>query len=90
MMIDCYGHAATSERYQRRDYRKLPYLIAADGGTTYVCFSKSAKRPIHRIVESGGGTEVLWAFGAWDNRANLTYAATLNDPLTVDDADVEG
>ena len=90
MMIDCYGHSATSERYQKRDYGKRPYLIDSVGGTTYVCFSKASKRPIHRIVEGDGGTEILWAFGAWENRANLTYAATLNDPLTIADEDAEG
>ena len=89
-LIDCYGHIASSKRYQRRDYKKQPYLIASDGEVTYICFSRAAKRPIHRIVENGGDTEILWAFGAWEDRANLTYTATLNDALAVDDTDVEG
>ena len=90
-MIDCYGHDATSERFQKREYRKHPYLIDSAEGTTYVCFSKSAKRPIHRIVENGGNTEILWAFGSWDERASLNYTSTLNDPIMISEEDaVEG
>lgn len=89
VMIDCYGHPASSERFQRGDFRKKPYLVdKASESVTYVCFDGTAKRAIHRISVFGTVTEIKWAFGAWTNRASLNYSATLNDPVSVDEADL--
>ena len=89
VMIDCYGHPATSERFQRENFRKRPYLIdKRSDSVTYVCFDATAKCAIHRISVYDTETEIRWAFGAWANRASLNYSATLNDPITVDDADL--
>lgn len=88
-LIDCYGHPASSERYQKFDYAKRPYMVAEADGATYMCFSKAAKRPIHRYTEADGVTKCEWAFGAWEDRANLSYTATLNDAIAVNVEDLE-
>ena len=60
---------------------KLPYIVEeAGGGITYICFTPddaNGKRVVKRITEiSTGGattTTIEHAYGAWANRASLTY-----------------
>ena len=90
IMIDCYGHPASSERYQRDNFKKKAFLVdKADDDVTYVCFDASELRAIHRITIDGDVTEVRWAFGRWEDRENLDYSKTLNEPIMVDDADLD-
>ena len=85
--IDCYGNRndRVSDRFNTPRGKKRPYLVdEAGNGVTYVCFDNTPERAIQRSVKTGNITTIAWAFGAWDNRANLSYTATLNEPLTVD------
>lgn len=89
IMIDCYEHPASSERYQRANFEKKAYLVdKSSESTTYVCFSSNPKRAIHRISVSGDVTEIAWAFGEWDNRTTLNFVNTLNDPIVIDETDL--
>ena len=89
IMIDCYGHPAASERFQRENFRKRPYLVdRADDSTTYLCFDAAPRRAIHRISVNENVTEIKWAFGSWEDREFLDYSATLNEPLPVDETDI--
>ena len=67
--------------------RKEPYLVEElDNGVSYTCFSANldANQPIHRITESNGTTEMLWAYGKWADRATLTYTLELSKPLIIE------
>lgn len=84
IMIDCYEHPASSERYQRANFEKKAYLVdKSSESTTYVCFSSNPKRAIHRISVSGDVTEIAWAFGEWEDRESLTFETDLNTPLNI-------
>lgn len=60
---------------------KLAYIVEdAGGGVKYICFTPDddqGKRVVERITEvtSGGvkTTTIEHAYGAWANRASLTY-----------------
>lgn len=84
MKIDCYGFKETSVDYFKR---KLSAVDVATSGTyTYIRYSKEDSGPIHRIEENASGiTYIRWAYGAWDNRASLTYTADLNSPIKIND-----
>lgn len=50
------------------------YMIdEADENTTYICFYDTAERMIHRIKKDGTVTTIERAWGAWENRASLSY-----------------
>ena len=85
--IDCYGNRndRAGARFNTPAGKKRPYLIdEAGNGVTYVCYDNAPRRAIQKGVKTGNITTIAWAFGEWDNRANLTYTATLNETLTVD------
>ena len=62
------------------DREPLPYQVDDQGDVTYVCFFDTPKRAIHRIKD--GKVEV--AYGAWADRATLTYGP-VNELITVED-----
>ena len=90
VLIDCYGHEATSTKYGSREFAKTPYLVVTSGDTTYICFSATAeKQPIHRVVDTPDGVEIAWAWGQWNERETLNYRLTLNTPAEVPDDELE-
>ena len=75
MIVDCLGRRAGSAEF-RSPVEPLPYLYDAGGesGPAYVCFDESEKRAIHRITTGSDGVKkVEFAYGAWADRATLTY-----------------
>jgi len=63
-----------------------PYLVdKASATVTYACFFETgtAPRAIHRFVKAGTVTQVTVAWGAWSDRASLTYYP-INTYLEVD------
>lgn len=63
-----------------------PYLVDKSSATvTYVCFYETGTGPraIHRIVKVGTVSQVTVAWGAWSDRASLTYYP-VNTYLEVD------
>ena len=83
MQIDCYGCEATSEFFKRRKLDSH-LLKKEDDGTVYECFGRGAMRPIHRISRDGDGTwRVGWAWGAWEDRAELEYVP-LDETLEIE------
>lgn len=79
--IDCYGFAATSQFYQRRELE--PYMIRVLGDTTYVRFLASDIGPIHRLQKMPDETLVItWAYGNWLDMETLDYVP-INDTLNV-------
>ncbi len=77
-IIDHFGRRQNSVDFRGPD--PLPYVIDDQGDVTYVCFFDSPKRAIHRIKD--GKVEV--AYGAWADRATLTYGP-VNELITVED-----
>ncbi len=71
MQIDQYGFEATSVDFHRRKLQ--PYHVAEGGDITYLCFDNGDLRPIHRITKTGSETVIEWAYGAWSDRATLSY-----------------
>lgn len=67
------------DKYGRRGItldEPLPYKVdSSTDGTTYMCFSDEAETMIHRYVTADGVTTTTKAWGAWANRATLTYVA---------------
>ena len=83
-MIDCYGHPANSERYQRKNFAPKPFLVEKSGNSvTYVCFYDKPIRAIHKITVEGTLTTIAWAWGAWEDRESLEYVTPLDTPITV-------
>ena len=80
MVIDCHGFKITDRGYMY--WRPKPYRIKVAGDATYVCFSNDPLRCIHRYVTTGGETVAEWAYGAWDDAANLEYVP-INQPREV-------
>ena len=71
MQIDQYGFEATSVDFHKRKLQ--PYRVAEDGDITYLCFDDGDLRPIHRITKTGSETVIEWTYGAWGDRATLSY-----------------
>lgn len=71
MQIDQYGFEATSVDFHKRKLQ--PYRVAETGDITYLCFGDGDLRPIHRITKTGSETVIEWAYGAWADRATLSY-----------------
>lgn len=85
--IDCFGNRndRNPERFNTMSGEKHPHLVDAQEGVTYVAFDRAgtAAQPIHKIVVSGTVTTIWWGFGAWSDRATLTYDLTKNATRTV-------
>lgn len=93
ILIDCFGHPSTSHRYQDRRYDKHAVRIVTGAeGVTYLCFGRRELQPVQRIRKDAdtGETILEWAFGRWAERESLVYDHTLNDPIAVDPAWLEG
>jgi len=80
MMKDCYGYDANPEMTFRKD--KKPYQIDSSNGTTYLRFDAADICAIHKITVQGTVTTITWAYGAWADRATLTYDKTLNETIS--------
>ncbi len=80
MLIDCHGYRLTDRGFMK--WRPRPYRIKTEGGATYVCFTNDALRCIHRYTTSAGETVAEWAYGPWDDAANLVYIP-INQPREV-------
>ena len=64
------------------------YLIdAKTAGTKYMCFNDTPKRVIWRETVADNVTTLEFAWGAWNNRASLTYYP-INGTCPVADADI--
>ena len=70
--VDNFGRRETSGGYLS-PVEPLPYQVAVDGDKTYVSFYNTNPRAIHRITTAGDVKTVEFAFGSWDERANLAY-----------------
>jgi len=65
-------------------YNNNFYLIDDQGsGVVYKCWHAHAKRVIWRETTTAGVTTLEFGYGAWDDRANLTYAP-INGGLNVE------
>lgn len=76
MRYDHFGTPMTSGRFLGNDPRRDPDPYMVDdsaGGVTYICYADTARRAIRRITVTDGVTAIEWAYGAWDDRAALTY-----------------
>jgi hypothetical protein len=53
----------------------VPYMVDADTqtGITYTCYTNNTPRLIVKTTVAGNLTTNEKAFGAWDDRASLTY-----------------
>lgn len=80
--VDSFGRPQNSTGFGN-PVEPLPYKMAQDGDTIYVCFFNTPKRAIHRITSSGSEKTVEAAFGAWSDRARLTYRP-VNDIMEVE------
>lgn len=85
MKRDCYGHAIIDPFY--RQPRLTPCEVVEADGYTYMRFTTDDVGPIHRIdAAESGVTKIMWAYGAWDDRATLEYTHTLNEPIEIQEA----
>lgn len=85
MKRDCYGHAVIDPFF--RPPKLTPCEIVEAGGYTYLRFTTAPVGPIHRIdATQEGVTKIMWAYGAWADRAALTYDHTLNEPIEIQEA----
>lgn len=73
---------------------KSPYIISEEGAVKYIRFEPDdadGKCVIQRVTETNSGsateTKIEHAYGAWADRASLTYVP-INEaiPVTVEDA----
>lgn len=88
VQIDCYGNLGLtgSSRFCHKLGEKFPVLVDNyDDDTTYICFDRetAGAQPIQQVKKSGTVTQIMWAYGEWSNRTNLTYDKTMNEPLTI-------
>ena len=74
------NHFGIDPNDHNADREPLPYTIDDQGDVTYICFFDTPKRAIHKIAD--GKVEV--AYGAWADRASLTYGP-VNELLIVED-----
>ena len=81
--IDCFGYLKTSVDYFNR--RPDAVDIVTSGNYTYIRYTTDANCAIWRIDSSVSGTTAIrWAYGAWANRASLTYDHHLNESMDID------
>ena len=66
-IYDNFGRPQGSVDFRGRD--PLPYEVDKAEDATYICFFDTALRAVHRVKD--GKLEV--AYGAWADRATLTY-----------------
>ena len=82
---DCYGHRVPVGLYERIPLK--PCEVVEADGYTYMRFTTDAVGPIHRIdTTESGTTKIMWAYGAWADRATLEYTHTLNEPIEIQEA----
>ncbi len=83
MRIDVYGRPDHAVAYQGP--KPLAYIVKTEGTTIYRCFFDTNPRAIHRIREINGEIITDVAYGAWANRATLTYSPPGEYPRKVED-----
>ena len=74
------NHFGIDPNDHNADREPLPYQVDKASDATYICFFDTPKRAIHRVKD--GKVEV--AYGAWDDRASLTYGP-VNELITVEE-----
>lgn len=82
MLIDSYGFPSTSVDYF---HRKKQFAESAKAGNyTYIRFGTEDIGPIQRLDESDpDNPKLLWAYGSWADKANLTFSVDLNTPIDI-------
>lgn len=84
--LDKYGRYENRAGFRNGDLD--PYIVEEDSSTgiTYICYGAGTNRAIRRITEVSVGdvttTTIEIAYGAWANRASLTYQP-INQDLSV-------
>lgn len=74
--FDHWGNRHTDSGFvgNRPEREPEPYIVdEATAGTVYLCYANTANRAIRRITTADGVTTIEWAYGAWADRATLTY-----------------
>lgn len=85
MKIDHWGHNESQRGFvgNRPEVDPEPHIVdEATAGITYICYANTAKRSIRRITVANSVTTIEWAYGAWADRATLTYEA-INEYIEV-------
>ena len=81
LYIDCYGNRSDTCDYMHKE--RVAYQIdKSTENVKYVRFSTAETCPIHKISKSGNITTIAWTYGAWADRATLTYDKDLNTAIT--------
>lgn len=82
MLIDNMGFDEKSPFFMRKELS--PFIVLPAGEVTYSCFKNTTPRAIHRVTTdpATGQKTMEWAWGAWEDRATLTYRP-VNDTLTI-------
>ena len=76
MRINCYGERTESATYDKNP-PVAPHESNEIGGSTYLRFGEGDMVPIHRLtVGADGIVRREWAYGKWDEAANLDYIPT--------------
>ena len=74
------GRGALGQRAITKPVVEAFMVRKMDDGTTYVCYHKAPRCPIHRIdIAPDGSTRVMWAFGKWSEAENLQYVLAMSD-----------
>jgi hypothetical protein len=82
MLIDCYGFPSNSIAYQKQ--KKHFAESVKIGGFTYIRFGTDDIGPIHRLDESAADNpKLLWAYGSWADKGNISFATDLNAPIDI-------
>lgn len=74
--FDHWGNVQSYRGYvgNRPEQDPEPYIVdEATSGVVYLCYANTANRAIRRITTADSVTTIEWAYGAWADRATLTY-----------------
>ena len=90
LRVDVWGHSELDAGFETKP--AIPYQVETpasdDTGITYTRYLNRAVTCIHRTtVSNSGGRQTIVsdvAYGAWADRATLTYEAPEKFPKTVD------
>lgn len=83
VIYDQYGRRPGDRHYGNNANPPLVHIAdESTAGVTYLCFFGTAARAIHRVTETAGITTLERAWGAWADRATLTYTP-INDYIEV-------
>ena len=66
------------------EYGAYQVDASAEDGTVYIRYANDNICAITRISTADGVTTIEWAYGAWADRASLTYVP-INEAIVVED-----